>query len=353
MLLETFNNLLIAARKPQERDLYVELTLTVPARLSHLLPHLSYLMRPIVVALRADSELVGQGLRTLELCVDNLTADYLDPIMSPIMDELMTALWDHLRPHPYNHFHAHTTMRILGKLGGRNRKFLNHPPELSFEQFADDAPSFDVKLIGPNERRPFPIEIGIDLAIGKLMEAPKTTSGKDTDVYYKQQAYRMITSQLKLYIGYENLPDDFASILRLHANDLIEGKTTAVADILEKSERSSSIQKKLNQEGLLKKLLKATIFATTVPELQQSATAFLTDVCKHFAIVEVGRALAQARHTRKHFDVASGEGPIYLDSRILAEAVVESLSSDDASVQDGAHTVLNVMKEAAIVILIT
>lgn len=350
MLLETFNNLLIAARKPQERDLYVELTLTVPARLSHLLPHLSYLMRPIVVALRADSELVGQGLRTLELCVDNLTADYLDPIMSPIMDELMTALWDHLRPHPYNHFHAHTTMRILGKLGGRNRKFLNHPPELSFEQFADDAPSFDVKLIGPNERRPFPIETGIDLAIGKLMEAPKTTASKDSDVYYKQQAYRMITSQLKLYIGYENLPDDFASILRLHANDLVEGKTTAVADILEKSERSSSIQKKLNQEGLLKKLLKATIFATTVPELSQSATAFVTDVCKHFAIVEVGRALAQARHNRKPFDVASGEGPIYLDSRVLAEAVVESLSSDDASVQDGAHTVLNVMKEAATVI---
>lgn len=160
MLLETFNNLLLAARRPQERDLYVELTLTVPARLSHLLPHLSYLMRPIVVALRADSDLVGQGLRTLELCVDNLTADYLDPIMAPIMDELMTALWDHLRPHPYNHFHAHTTMRILGKLGGRNRKFLNHPPELTFEQFSDDSPSFDIKLIGPSEKRPFPAQLG-------------------------------------------------------------------------------------------------------------------------------------------------------------------------------------------------
>ena len=97
MLLETFNNLLLAARKPQERYLYVELTLTVPARLSHLLPHLSYLMRPIVVALRADSDLVGQGLRTLELCVDNLTADYLDPIMGPNGDgDLLEITW---RPH--------------------------------------------------------------------------------------------------------------------------------------------------------------------------------------------------------------------------------------------------------------
>ncbi|RAH67424.1 histone acetyltransferase TRA1 [Aspergillus aculeatinus CBS 121060] len=350
MLLETFNNLLVAARKPQERDLYVELTLTVPARLSHLLPHLSYLMRPIVVALRADSDLVGQGLRTLELCVDNLTADYLDPIMAPIMDDLMTALWDHLRPHPYNHFHAHTTMRILGKLGGRNRKFLNHPPDLTFEQFADDAPSFDIKLIGPSEKRPFPIDIGLDLAIAKLMEVAKNGSGQASDNYYKQQAFRMVSSQLKLYIGYESLPEDLGSLIRLHANDLFDSKTTSMADVLEKSERSSSIPKKLGQEASLKKLLKACIYATTIPELEQSATAFVADVCKHFAVVEVGRALAQARHTRKPFDVHSGEGPVYLDSRVLAEAVVESLSSDNAQVREGAEAAMQVMKDAAAII---
>lgn len=350
MLLETFNNLLLAARKPQERDLYVELTLTVPARLSHLLPHLSYLMRPIVVALRADSDLVGQGLRTLELCVDNLTADYLDPIMAPIMDELMTALWDHLRPHPYNHFHAHTTMRILGKLGGRNRKFLNHPPELSFQQYADDNPSFDIKLIGPSEKRPLPIDIGIDLAIGKLRETPKTPAGQDSDGYYKQQAYRMITSQLKLYIGHENLPDDLASLLRLHANDLYESKASAMVDILDKSERTSSISKKFTQEATLKKLLKASIFATTLPDLEESAKAFVGDVCKHFAVLEVGRALAQARHSRKPFDVSSGEGAVYLDSRVLAEAVVECLSSDSIRVREAAEAVMHVMKDAACVI---
>ncbi|KAE8346166.1 hypothetical protein BDV24DRAFT_124376 [Aspergillus arachidicola] len=350
MLLETFNNLLSAARKPQERDLYVELTLTVPARLSHLLPHLSYLMRPIVVALRADSDLVGQGLRTLELCVDNLTADYLDPIMAPIMDELMTALWDHLRPHPYNHFHAHTTMRILGKLGGRNRKFLNHPPELTFEQFTDDAPSFDIKLIGPSEKRPFPINIGIDLAIAKLMETPKTPAAKASDGYYKQQAFRMISSQLKLFIGPETLPEDLASLLRLHANDLFENKTTGMADILDKSERSSSIPKKLSQEVSLKKLLKACVFATTVPDLKQTANSFVADVCKHFAVVEVGRALAQVRHNRKPFDVASGEGSVYLDSRVLAEAIVESLSSDNALVREGAQAAMQVVKDAAGVI---
>ncbi|QSS58129.1 hypothetical protein I7I51_07552 [Histoplasma capsulatum] len=351
MLLETFNNLLLSARKPQERDLYVELTLTVPARLSHLLPHLSHLMRPIVVALRASSELVGQGLRTLELCVDNLTAAYLDPIMAPIVDELMTALWDHLRPNPYSHFHAHTTMRILGKLGGRNRKFLNHPPELSFQQFADDIPSIDIKLIGGSSKeRAFPLDIGIDLALGKLLEVPRTPAAKASDAYYKQQAYHMLSSQLKLYIGFDHPPEDLAALVRLQANDLAEGRLTAGPDILEKSERSGSIPKKTVQEETLKKLLKACIVATTIPDLKQTATSFVVDVCRHFTIIEVGRSLAQARHARKPFNVNSGEGPMYLDTRVLADALVECFSSEHPSVRDAAKSAMLATRDAAAIL---
>ncbi len=54
------------------RDMIVELCLTVPLRLTHLLPHLSYLMQPLALALKGSPELVTQGLRTLELCIDNL-----------------------------------------------------------------------------------------------------------------------------------------------------------------------------------------------------------------------------------------------------------------------------------------
>ncbi|EER27620.1 Phosphatidylinositol 3- and 4-kinase family protein [Coccidioides posadasii C735 delta SOWgp] len=350
MLLETFNNLLLGARKIQERDLYVELTLTVPARLSHLLPHLSHLMRPLVVALRAGSDLVGQGLRTLELCVDNLTADYLDPIMAPIMDELMTALWDHLRPNPYSHFHAHTTMRILGKLGGRNRKFLNHPPDLTFQQYADDTPSMDIKLIGSTKDRAFPLDIGIDLALGKLLKVPRSPAAKASDSFYKQQAYRMLSSQLKLYIGFENLPEDFAAYLRLQANDIIDAKFAAGIDILEKPERQYSIPKKLVQEETLKKLLKACMYATTIPELKQSASQFLADVCRHFTIIEVGRALTQARHSRRPFNVSMGEGPLYLDTRVLADSVVECYSSDNPAVRDAAKQAMFTVRDTAVII---
>ena len=350
MLLEVLNNLLLAARKPQERHLYVELCLTVPARLSNLLPHLSYLMRPLVVALRADSDLVGQGLRTLELCVDNLTADYLDPIMAPVIDDLMSALWDHLRPSPYNHFHSHSTMRILGKLGGRNRKFLNGPPSLNFRQFADDECSIDLRLIGSNKERAFPSNIGIDLAIAKIKETPKGPAAKKADAFYKQQSMRLISAQLRLHIGSDNLPEDFAQLVRIHANDLVDGKYDLASDILERSDRERSIPKKESQEATVKKLLKICMYATTVPDLKSAASSLLLEVCRHFTILELGRALAQAAHVRKAFDVKSGEGPLCIDSRILAEAVVETLSSDNAVLRDAAELVLrNVYDSAAII----
>lgn len=347
MLLETFNHLLQGARKPAERDLYVELTLTVPARLSHLLPHLNHLMKPLVVALRAGSDLVGQGLRTLELCVDNLTADYLDPIMAPIMDELMTALWDHLRPNPYSHFHAHTTMRILGKLGGRNRKFLNHPPELSYKTYSDDEPSFDVRLTGSNKDRAFAMDTGLDFAISRLLDVPRTSTAKASDIYYKQQAFKLLSSQLKLLIGFDHLPEELAALIRLEANDVLASRFDPPADIVDRPEREKSVRKRRAQELTLQKLLTACIYATTIPDLKAAATLFLADVCRHFTVIEVGRALVEAKRKKKEFNVNAGEGALHLDARVLADAFVESFSSDDVKTRKATEEALLVVRDTA------
>ncbi|KAJ3344480.1 hypothetical protein HDU83_005150 [Entophlyctis luteolus] len=124
VLLEGLNVLLSTANKQSMKELFVELCLTVPVRLNVLLPYLSFLMKPLVLSLCGPAELVSQGLRTLELCIDNLTQDFLEPIIAPQLNELMEALWRHLKPLPYKWEHSHTTLRILGKLGGRNRRLL-------------------------------------------------------------------------------------------------------------------------------------------------------------------------------------------------------------------------------------
>jgi len=119
------------------RDMIVELCLTVPLRLTHLLPHLAYLMQPLAIALRGNPELVSQGLRTLELCIDNLTPDFLDPTLGIVLRDLMDALHSHLKPLPANHHLSHTTIRILGKLGGRNRRLLSKEPALEWRHHSE------------------------------------------------------------------------------------------------------------------------------------------------------------------------------------------------------------------------
>ena len=106
-------------------DMLVELCLLIPAPLSSLLQHLSLLLQPVILALRSRDELAHLGLRTLELWIDSLNPDYLYPIMStqPSLSELVRSLCDLLRPDASTH--RGLALRLLGKLGGRNRWFLN------------------------------------------------------------------------------------------------------------------------------------------------------------------------------------------------------------------------------------
>jgi transformation/transcription domain-associated protein len=135
-ILESLNQQLLCT-EGSTRDIVIELGLTVPLRLTHLIPHLRYLMKPLILALRGTQELATQGLRTLELCTDNLTPHFLDPTLDPVLRELMEALHALLKPAPANHVLAHTASRLLGKLGGRNRRLLYKEPALEWNHHAD------------------------------------------------------------------------------------------------------------------------------------------------------------------------------------------------------------------------
>ncbi|SGY18766.1 BQ5605_C014g07468 [Microbotryum silenes-dioicae] len=185
-LLEQLNALLKAADK-SKKDLFAELILTVPVRLSVLLPYLSFLMRPLVHALRASSELVSQGLRTLELCVDNLTQEFLNPLMAPVIDEVMVGLWELLRPLPFNHQHAHTTMRILGKIGGRNRKGFG-PPKLEWKPVGPEA-LLNVKFEGKDA----------SLHIAPIVNVAVRMLGRG-DPYYRRAAYSFLKYAVAIFL---------------------------------------------------------------------------------------------------------------------------------------------------------
>ena len=61
------NSLQSGLHKQQMKDLFVELCLTVPVRLSSLLPYLPMLMDPLVSALNGSQTLISQVSRDLLL----------------------------------------------------------------------------------------------------------------------------------------------------------------------------------------------------------------------------------------------------------------------------------------------
>lgn len=185
-MLESLSRQLLAS-DGVTRDMIVELCLTVPLRLTHLLPHLSYLMKPLALALRGNSDLVSQGLRTLELCIDNLTPDFLDPTLNTVLRELMEALFSHLKPLPAAHHPAHTTIRILGKLGGRNRRLLSKPPELSYRHHSEPA-NFAISFSGIVEM--------IDMSPVTLLASRNISKASPVD---RQIAYDYLESCLSLF----------------------------------------------------------------------------------------------------------------------------------------------------------
>lgn len=64
-------------------------------------------------------DLVTFGLRNLDMWVNTLRTESLEPILRPVMPELLVALFSHLRPIP--HQFGMLSMKILAKLGGMNR----------------------------------------------------------------------------------------------------------------------------------------------------------------------------------------------------------------------------------------
>ncbi|KAI6180785.1 Transformation/transcription domain-associated protein-like, protein [Aphelenchoides besseyi] len=95
-ILQQLNCFQNGSHKQPIHELFVELCLTVPVRSSSLLPYLLLLTDPLVRALHGTPPLVQQGLRTLELCVDNLQPDYFYDHRSPSTSVLDPQKFDYV-----------------------------------------------------------------------------------------------------------------------------------------------------------------------------------------------------------------------------------------------------------------
>ncbi|PVU85356.1 hypothetical protein BB560_007056 [Smittium megazygosporum] len=121
------------------QKLLLEISLTVPVRLSILLPNIPLIINSIKIAINLDPFLVGQGLRTLELCIDNLTKEFLDSILATNIEDLLYPFWKILKSYKKFPVLSQTVSRILGKLGSKNRNLLVIPYTNMFNPGASNS----------------------------------------------------------------------------------------------------------------------------------------------------------------------------------------------------------------------
>ena len=194
-LLQGLNSLQSGLHKQHMKDLFVELCLTVPVRLSSLLPYLPMLMDPLVSALNGSQTLVSQGLRTLELCVDNLQPDFLYEHIQPVRAELMQALWKTLR-NPSDQI-AHVAFRVLGKFGGGNRKMMIEPQALEYCEQEEPGPA--LTIVFPDHKQ------SISLPVGNIIETAFNALKSSTTEpgFYRKQCWEAIRCYLVCSLQHE------------------------------------------------------------------------------------------------------------------------------------------------------
>ncbi|KAG2731167.1 hypothetical protein G9P44_005583 [Scheffersomyces stipitis] len=317
VLLENLNKMIANARRPYEREIYVELCLTVPVRLSVLVPHLNHLTRPLVYALNGSQELVSHGLRTFELCVDNLTAEYFDPMIEPVIDEIMAALWKHLEPVPYHHQHSHTAIRILGKLGGRNHKHFKPINNLVTQSELDQEIKALFHIHGLNGQVPVSITPGIQSAI-KLLEDPRLK------VHYRISSFNYLSSILKLFIDTTPIPENYSDFIAQGVEFLSQEKMNESMD-LEKS-GIKDVGKLDRQQKLFSRLLEVLFFSISIPEIKDEANELIDGITTHFTLLYLGTSVTEKVKKNRPFSVNDNEGKAYINENAFLNALNYALS---------------------------
>ncbi|KAG0235555.1 hypothetical protein B0O80DRAFT_498171 [Mortierella sp. GBAus27b] len=358
VLLESLNSLLALANKQHMRELFVELCLTVPVRLSVLLPYLNYLMNPLVLALQASQDLVSQGLRTMELCIDNLTQEFLDPIMAPVITELMNGLWRHLKPLPYSPLLSHIAMRILGKLGGRNRRMLKNPPKLQHHTPADVG--VDIKMYFDPSMKPHTLPLDAVLTL-----AGQTIEDANAHIFYREHAYKFLKGCVPLLIdtslGPEGLEQQIQRRISIFTSNESPSRAAANSNAMDvdrepgdlskfdikrsHAQRSPPAGKKLAQERALNLVLRSLFMAASIDELKEDAWPFLQGLIHHFALLQVGEALDFKESKSLTFDVHHIKGQMHLDTNVFVDAVVDIMTSENLSLRKLAESGLQLLHE--------
>lgn len=326
-LLEGLNRLQSGLHKQHMKDLFVELCLTVPVRLSSLLPYLPMLMDPLVSALNGSHTLVSQGLRTLELCVDNLQPDFLYEHIQPVRADLMQALWRTLR-NPTDQV-AHVAFRVLGKFGGGNRKMMIEPQKLDYNDRETNSPAIVAYFQDSNKPIDFPVEKIIETAFVAL-------KSNNTDPFYRKQCWEVINCYLAASL---KLEDDRATLNKLFTHPSFK-EGVILHQQGPQYKCSDTVARNVQQTALT-----GLFVAAAIKELRQTVLGTMISLVRHYTMIAIaqqaGPLVLAGRQSR-----TQGQDPL-----VLIDALAVIMGHEEKELCKPGHLALVLILETATNIL--
>lgn len=328
-LLQGLNSLQSGLHKQHMKDLFVELCLTVPVRLSSLLPYLPMLMDPLVSALNGSQTLVSQGLRTLELCVDNLQPDFLYDHIQPVRAELMQALWRTLR-NPVDGI-AQVAFRVLGKFGGGNRKMMMEPQKLDYNDSESIGPCITVYF----QEQKNPIALPVDKIVETAFNALKSST---TDPFYRKQCWEVIKGFLVANIQQDDN--------RHNMQQLFSHPSFANSDI---NAVQGPFYKCLDNETrkIHEMALTGMFVAAAIKELRSVVLPFMAALVRHYTMVAISQQCGPFTTTGRQNKLQG------MDPLVLVDALVAIMGHEEKELCKPGHLALMIILDTATIILLS
>eukprot|EP00210_Caulerpa_lentillifera_P007000 g6694.t1 len=271
------------------KEMMIELCLLLPLELEKKYPVLPKLMKPLLMALKGTDEMVMLGIQTMEEWIDRLNPVFLEPAMASLVQEINLALWSHLKPQPGNPI-GPKILQLLGKLGGRNRKFLEDPLQLEWMDNPDDGLRMIFSFL-PGTQFLVNLDRCIALTNEGLFSSPNSTteSAGENTVYYKQQGMRFLHSCLASVMNLTAAempganPLEVNELKKMITEKLINSLTPGQGPTQEQGLRIKS--QFIAEKKTLTSLISSVVMLCSDPDLKEEATVFARGVCHYFAVL--------------------------------------------------------------------
>ncbi|EGG23993.1 protein kinase [Cavenderia fasciculata] len=322
-ILETLNDLLQSSYPLDMMQLFVELALTIPVRITSSMPCIHLLVRPLILALQSTStDLLTTAFKTLEFFVDHVSGDYLLGVFKENKTEFLQTIWAHLRPTPY--FFGPHAVRVLGKMAGKSRSItvLSSTPLTPDPSTNADIVRFLLPYDSSGQQSTSSTQT-LSVPFDKVIDTSRTILSTSTDSALQLNTFNVLKSIMSVYLSTDKSSATLSdksiiqtsveeSLLRfqksgqvIHFNRIesTESTSTSSTTAISLSPSGSPLQlnvgalhlssqqpfktlEEYNEEvRLFKNLLTSFFISTTIETLKNESKEYLGKLIFHFLLI--------------------------------------------------------------------